>query len=170
MAKPHVPYEGPIVSRKEAQERGEKRYFTGVPCIHGHVDRRNTANRICSACANARSAIDQKEHPGKRVRLKRAWLERKAGRPRPSICEICRERNRQRKNHSEEFRLLHFDHCHKTGKFRGWICNRCNNVLGWVNDDTALLKKMVKYLERANGRTISKAAAKSPQIELRLTR
>jgi hypothetical protein len=84
-----------------------------------------------------------------------------AGRPKPSVCDICHQ--------SSDLRIV-FDHCHATGKFRGWICDRCNKVLGLVYDDVKLLKAMAKYLERTNGRTISKAAAKSPQIELRLTR
>ena len=39
-----------IISRKEAQAKGIKRYFTGKPCKYGHVDERNTANGICVVC------------------------------------------------------------------------------------------------------------------------
>jgi len=28
--------------------------------------------------------------------------------------------------------VLEADHCHKTGKFRGWLCHRHNIMLGWV--------------------------------------
>lgn len=41
-----------------------------------------------------------------------------------------------------------YDHCHKTGKFRGWLCMKCNTALGLVNDDVDILKKMIEYLER----------------------
>ena len=41
-----------------------------------------------------------------------------------------------------------YDHCHKTGKFRGWLCMKCNTALGLVNDDTELLWRMIKYLSR----------------------
>jgi hypothetical protein len=42
---------------------------------------------------------------------------------------------------------LHMDHCHKTGRFRGFICCRCNRVLGYMNDSPELLRKAATYLE-----------------------
>lgn len=39
-----------IISRKEAIEKGLKRYFTGKPCIHGHIDQRFTASSACLTC------------------------------------------------------------------------------------------------------------------------
>ena len=39
-----------IITRKEAQARGLIRYFTGTPCIHGHIDERNTSTAICIPC------------------------------------------------------------------------------------------------------------------------
>jgi hypothetical protein len=41
-----------------------------------------------------------------------------------------------------------YDHSHKTGEFRGWLCMKCNTALGLVNDDIILLKKMIIYLEK----------------------
>lgn len=41
---------------------------------------------------------------------------------------------------------FHIDHCHKTNKFRGLLCERCNPGLGLFNDDPILLTKAVKYL------------------------
>lgn len=40
------------------------------------------------------------------------------------------------------------EHNHKTGKFRGITCGRCNYVLGAVEDNRRLLSKMRKYLKR----------------------
>jgi len=39
------------------------------------------------------------------------------------------------------------DHNHASGKFRGWLCNRCNRVLGLLKDDPALLRRAADYLE-----------------------
>ena len=39
-----------IISRKEAMDRGLKRYFTGNPCKHGHVSERQTSKGVCVSC------------------------------------------------------------------------------------------------------------------------
>lgn len=41
---------------------------------------------------------------------------------------------------------LHMDHCHKTGNFRGWLCSKCNRVLGLLQDCPDLLHKAYNYL------------------------
>jgi len=46
-----------------------------------------------------------------------------------------------------EDRYLCVDHNHKTGIIRGLLCNRCNIVLGHVDDDTVILQKMISYIE-----------------------
>ncbi len=38
------------------------------------------------------------------------------------------------------------DHCHKTGRVRGLLCNRCNTTLGWVESRPDMLEKIVHYL------------------------
>lgn len=45
-------------------------------------------------------------------------------------------------------RMLSLDHCHKTGKFRGWLCVLCNSLLGYVKDDKDTLRKAIEYLEK----------------------
>ena len=42
---------------------------------------------------------------------------------------------------------LVIDHDHETGKFRGWLCRRCNIALGKFNDDIPTLKNAIKYLK-----------------------
>lgn len=40
------------------------------------------------------------------------------------------------------------DHDHKTGKFRGILCARCNAALGQAADSPARLRALADYLER----------------------
>jgi hypothetical protein len=40
------------------------------------------------------------------------------------------------------------DHCHKTNKVRGIICNTCNSGIGMLKDDLKIIKNAVKYLEK----------------------
>lgn len=63
-------------------------------------------------------------------------LEKIAGRRKPEQCELCGALGR-----------ICFDHDHKTGKFRGWICHRCNSALGLVRDNAELLTEMVEYIK-----------------------
>jgi hypothetical protein len=58
----------------------------------------------------------------------------------PSVCECCGKP-------SEKF--LDLDHCHISGEFRGWLCNRCNRGLGFFDDSIEGLMNAVRYLERA---------------------
>jgi hypothetical protein len=53
-----------LVSREEARKLGLKRFFTGVPCIYGHVAERQTVNTNCFGCAKEsrkRSYLKHKE-------------------------------------------------------------------------------------------------------------
>lgn len=45
--------------------------------------------------------------------------------------------------------FLAIDHCHKTGKIRGILCDRCNMLIGSVKDSTAILEKSIEYLRMA---------------------
>ncbi len=46
----------------------------------------------------------------------------------------------------ETKRRLSVDHCHKTGRIRGLLCQLCNTSLGGFKDNPKLLKKAIKYL------------------------
>ena len=63
--------------------------------------------------------------------------EKIARRKKPEQCEICGAMGR-----------ICFDHDHETGEFRGWICVRCNLVLGLVKDNIQLLEEMIKYFKK----------------------
>lgn len=53
-------------------------------------------------------------------------------------------------------RRLCLDHCHKTGRFRGWLCDNCNGSLGHLGDTVEGLEKAIDYLK--NGRPVGGAA------------
>lgn len=56
-------------------------------------------------------------------------------------CAICWKAETGVRSH-------HVDHDHATGRFRGILCARCNQVLGRVGDDIVVLRNMLAYLQR----------------------
>lgn len=57
------------------------------------------------------------------------------------VCKICGQP-------PKEDSRLHIDHCHKTDKIRGLLCNNCNLGLGKFKDSPDLLRKAALYLEK----------------------
>jgi hypothetical protein len=81
------------------------------------------------------------KHPEHKVRA-REYQRRYAGlpqptRPEPKNCENCERSSKK---------ALSLDHCHITGKFRGWLCHRCNTAAGLLNDSPELILKLYNYL------------------------
>jgi hypothetical protein len=141
-------------------------------CPHG-ADAPKYKDGSCKRCAIERAKIWALANPEKRqIIAKRHYLENRAGyiararatylkdpekamartrknlgmplaeRPRPSTCECCGKHQTQQK------RRLALDHCHSTGKFRGWLCSACNAGLGLFKDSPHLLVKAIEYLKR----------------------
>lgn len=52
-------------------------------------------------------------------------------------CQICGDIDAKK---------YHLDHCHKTQKFRGLLCSKCNNGLGMLGDDSIGLQKALEYI------------------------
>lgn len=75
----------------------------------------------------------------------RSKQEQLMGRPRPLLCELCNQPGEGRG--SKKWAGICFDHDHKTGQPRGWLCDRCNKILGLVDEDQELLIKMIAYLK-----------------------
>lgn len=82
-----------------------------------------------------------------------------------NICRTCRNyaqrtRRRLRKQHMKEYGKpqnqpckvcsqkvpLVFDHCHRTSRFRGWICKDCNAAIGKLGDNLEGLERARTYL------------------------
>lgn len=57
-------------------------------------------------------------------------------------CAICRKPETRK-------RRLSLDHDHETGELRGFICSRCNLLIGNAKDDAALLEAAAHYVKHA---------------------
>tara|TARA_R100001143_G_C3249644_1_gene82903 strand:- start:17 stop:493 length:477 start_codon:yes stop_codon:yes gene_type:complete len=68
-------------------------------------------------------------------------------------CPICNSSSENLKSKIDgEYKGMNrgswvLDHDHKSGKFRGWLCNKCNSALGWLDDDITYVRRALNYLE-----------------------
>ena len=51
-------------TRAEALGSGSDRYFTGKPCVNGHVSARNTSNKQCRSCSQSHGNSSWDVAPG----------------------------------------------------------------------------------------------------------
>jgi hypothetical protein len=113
-------------------------YFAGNTSGNDHFDKDGYRLRRpeCIAC--------QKSQGRGKIEAKRAakalGLPTKA--PYGTPCDIC---STVPKNG------VVFDHCHKTNRFRGWLCDPCNRSLGVFGDDVEGIMKVLAYLTPSKG-------------------
>lgn len=120
--------------RRERNRAGAKRWYQkNRENLLARANKRYRENRedILADIRSARLLSARTKVPGE-------WGSRRANRPQPDCCEICGKSDRR----------LVWDHCHQRGIFRGWICDRCNMLLGCAEDDPNYLRKLIAYLER----------------------
>jgi hypothetical protein len=112
-----------------------------------NVERRRENERAWNAVpANKKKRKEanirwQQKNPAK----VRAWQRKQSGlpeptRPEPSACECC--------GRPLMGKTPHLDHCHTTGVFRGWLCNKCNMGIGLLGDNVTGLMRAMSYLTR----------------------
>jgi hypothetical protein len=110
---------------------------------------------LCSAHKPERydaNKLYKKDHPELMAKMARTQSARRIGLD-PDIveayyqehngcCDICGEGISDGR-----FTRLSIDHDHETGKFRGMLCNSCNNGLGRFKDNPKLLRLAADYLD-----------------------
>jgi hypothetical protein len=112
---------------------------------------RNTPDGCCEKCGEQREESDFGVIYRTRRRVYRSCtclfckaaaaaqyrcLTKRVGPPAPSCAICCREGTTS------------LDHCHVTGRFRGWLCQTCNTGLGKLGDDISGVRRAIAYLER----------------------
>ncbi len=67
--------------------------------------------------------------------------------PADYCCPICQRNKQQIQGYSIKPKGWCADHDHATGKFRAWICHKCNLALGNFADNSDRLSNALKYLK-----------------------
>lgn len=66
------------------------------------------------------------------------------------VCAICQERETALNAKSGKIKPLSVDHNHITGEVRGLLCQNCNAIIGYSNENKESLRTAVGYLEKWN--------------------
>ena len=109
----------------------------------------------CKECANRLARVHHAHHRANdaqfKVKARNCYTKRKYGLTLEQYtdrlaaqnfeCGIC-GKFLDYKGHN-----THLDHCHKTGKLRGFLCTNCNRGLGHFQDSVVNLENAQLYLE-----------------------
>lgn len=115
-------------NREKLRERSKAYYYANKEKCY--------AANVAWKKANAEYCREQHRIQEK-IRTERKRVEAAGGRTRPEVCDVCKRVG-----------VIRWDHCHQSGKFRGWLCARCNNTLGHCQDNPEILKALILYLEK----------------------
>lgn len=119
------------------------------PLINFHQNR-----KACKTCILEENSRWRKENPKayKGSKLKKYWPELTSEQAysryesllaaQGGKCAMCPATKDTRG------RDLCVDHCHKTGKVRGLLCDRCNRLLGWLREDLSIFEAAISYLTK----------------------
>lgn len=129
-----------LLSYEGAKRAGHKT-FRGKPCPKGHQERYvrhdKRQKHACATCNRTRVKKWRVDYPDKKRALNMRRYKADAPYPPPENCELC-----------GTAADLHFDHCHDSEAFRGWLCMRCNTGLGMLGDNIEGLERALAYLRR----------------------
>ena len=94
--------------------------------------------KICKKCR------DTQQDSKKVAIIKKCGTAKLIRPPEGTPCECC---NTPMSYGQKNMNSMCFDHDPVREEFRGWICKKCNTVIGFLGDNLEGTKKLVMYLE-----------------------
>lgn len=129
------------ILRDELRDAGKSLVYDGDACLRCNDTSRYVSSKACVTCqANATSAYFIKRKYGLSPTQYRELLVSQG-----FSCRICRVTPLGDEK-------LCVDHDHQTGAVRGLLCRKCNSVLGFVDDNPAVLIAAIAYLKEHHDR------------------
>ncbi len=120
--------------RMKLAQIGGKNHFFG---------KKHSDNSKLKVSKTKKGVCGGSNHPNWKGGISKAYRKLLTPRPQPDICEVCGAFVGKGKQG------IHYDHDHITGKFRGWLCARCNIILGWAKDNSETLIALADYLKKS---------------------
>lgn len=149
-----------ILNRKEAKQQKLIRYYTGKPCLQGHIAERQVSNGVCLACIKERKSVYDKTYRAKHLAQIHAY---DAARPRriknPNTIKAAKKRYYEKYKESillkmqlnraknKEVNAIYFKKYKKdnSGKVAAWNASREASKIQrtpiWVDADELWLIK-----------------------------
>lgn len=142
-------------AQKDAKEKGLTHYISKRACSKCGGYQRYAVSGLCSnlECRRKIEAAWRAKNPDKVQQRNR---KRKMGyygltvedydvmlEKQNKSCAIC-------KKTCVTGKALAIDHNHLTNKVRGLLCNKCNQGIGFFNDDVSLLSQAISYLNESS--------------------
>lgn len=120
------------------------------------ASRKSGFSSICKACAYAANKLWRKNNPEKLAKKQRRASLSRLYFPMLTPLQAEKEWERIFKEQNGLCKICYLtiatdvDHCHKTGKVRGLLCNPCNLLLGKIEKRPWFISNMTQYLEKAH--------------------
>jgi hypothetical protein len=149
-----------IISRKDAKASGEKYYFTGKPCKHGHISLRYTDNLTCKECIRVKALARVKKNP-EHVRVISRRSQKKCS-PKHRIRNRLKSYNWSKKN-PDKVRAITKRRYEKNAislreKSREWYKNNKLKAKSrhkkWYSENSDLAKSISKNWRQKNTETV----------------
>lgn len=137
-----------LISRVIAREKGLKRYYTGKQCKHGHRVERNTSTAQCLDCCKRKDKVrrDSTDPQYKKLKNREKHLKSLYGISVADYLRLVATQNGRCALCGSITKELVVDHDHDTDKVRGLLCNNCNSIIGFANDNVQILHLAIDYL------------------------
>ena len=118
--------------------------------FHRNRTRKTGLYHACKECRNKRDRIswhkNREIHSQKRKKYIRKQVLKNHNITETNFLLMLKKQNNKCVICGLEMERAYIDHCHKTLKIRGLLCNGCNLGLGIFHDNIETLKNAIKYL------------------------
>lgn len=112
--------------------------------------------KITSEDERTKIRVYQREYDAKHESSRKYWFQRKYGvslmerdnmiQNQDNTCKICKAQFDNTRN-SKSWNRPCIDHNHTTGQVRAVLCNNCNNLLGYADENIETLQAAITYLQ-----------------------